>query len=153
MNRYKMLMALALAVFIAISGFDVLAHAGAEGIVKHRMMQMKSIGKAMKSITVMMRKSTPYDADQARTHVQTIKTHSGKALTDLFPKGSLQQPTEATPEIWSEWQEFAELADQLTIAATVLESVIDKDHKQRAVALQDLGKACSSCHKSFRKKK
>ena len=153
MSYYKMLTVLVLTVFVSIYGSYVYAHSGAEGIVKERMMKMKTIGKAMKSMAVMIRNKTSFDPDKARIHALTIKNHSGKALTDLFPEGSLQQPTEAKPEIWSEWQEFEEPADQLTLSADVLEVALDKDHKKRAVAFAKVGKTCSNCHKSFRKKK
>ena len=153
MSYYKMLTVLILTVFLSIYGFNVYAHSGAEGIVKERMMKMKTIGESMKSMAVMIRNKSTFDPDKARTHALTIKSHSGKALTDLFPEGSLQQPTEAKPEIWSEWPEFAELAEQLTLTAEALEVALDKDHKKRAVAFAKVGKTCSNCHKSFRKKK
>lgn len=102
-----------------------LAHGGATGIVKERMDAMGVMGKAVKAITEMMRGEKEYSADAVREGAKIIKSHAGDSMTKLFPEGSTQKPTEARPEIWSNWDEFKALADQLLTLADGLEQAAD----------------------------
>jgi cytochrome c556 len=102
-----------------------LAHGGATGIVKERMDAMGAMGDAMKSLTSIMRGETDYDAETVRKGAEVIQSHSGEALTKLFPEHSIEGPSEAKPEIWSNWQEFETLADQLDLFAAALGKAAD----------------------------
>ncbi len=102
-----------------------MAHGGATGIVKERMDAMGEMGDAVKAITEMMRGERDYDAAAVREGSRIIKSHAGESMTKLFPEGSTQKPTEARPEIWSNWDEFKTLADQLLTLADGLEQAAD----------------------------
>ncbi|WP_269585434.1 c-type cytochrome [Roseibium sp. Sym1] len=102
-----------------------LAHGGATGIVKERMDAMDAMGDVMKSLTTIMRGETDYDAETVRKGAGVIRSHSGEALTKLFPEHSIEGPSEAKPEIWSNWQEFETLADQLDLFAAALGKAAD----------------------------
>ena len=69
----------------------------------------------------MMRGAQPYDADAVSEAAGIIRSHAGDALTDLFPEGSLNHPSEAKPDIWTDWSEFEALATRLADVATGLE--------------------------------
>lgn len=97
-----------------------LAHGGATGIVKERMDAMDEMGDVMKSLSSIMRGDKDYDAAAVRSGAEVIQSHSGEALTKLFPEHSIEGPSEAKPEIWSNWQEFKSLADQLELFAAAL---------------------------------
>lgn len=91
------------------------AHGGAMGVVKQRMDAMVMIRDAMKVLTPMMQGKTPYDAAVVKEQAGVIGAHGGDALTDLFPEGSLDKPSEARPEIWENWSDFQDLAMQLSV--------------------------------------
>ena len=103
---------LATVVALGVAG-GVLAHSGATGIVKERMDGMVALGKAVKSITPIMMGQEPYNADQVAEFGESVKAHSGEALTALFPEGSGGMPSEAKDNVWTDWDEFVALADYL----------------------------------------
>ncbi len=90
-----------------------LAHGGATGIVKERMDGMGVMKESMKVLTPMMQGKAEYDAEAVRRAAAKIQAHAGDTLTKLFPEGSDGKPSEAKPEIWTDWDSFAGLATQL----------------------------------------
>jgi cytochrome c556 len=109
------------ATLIAGTTVTALAHGGATGIVEERMEAMMAMGKAVKSVTPMMRGEAAYDADALRGAARTFQAHSGTALTEQFPEGSGGAPSEAKDEVWQDWAGFSELAKQLETYARGLE--------------------------------
>ena len=97
-----------------------LAHGGATGIVKERMDAMMAMGASVKAVAPMMRREIPYDAEVVKSAAQVFATHSGEAMTKLFPEGSGGGASDATPEVWSEWERFEGLAAQLETYANGL---------------------------------
>ncbi|CTQ47626.1 c-type cytochrome [Roseibium aggregatum] len=93
------------------------AHGGASGVVKERMDAMGAMGDTMKFLSAMMRGEKEYDAELVRKGAAVIQSHSGEALTKLFPEHSAEDPSEAKHEIWTEWQDFSDLANQLEVFA------------------------------------
>ena len=72
----------------------------------------------------------------------------------LFPKDSLQAPTEATARIWQDWDGFATSATNMQKVATSL-AAAGRAGDEDAVksGFRALGKTCSTCHKDYREKK
>ena len=99
-----------------------LAHGGATGIVKERMDAMGVMGDSVKTLSAMMRGETKYDEAVVRKEAARIKAHGGEAMTGLFPEGTDGAPSEAKPEIWSNWDEFETLAKRLEVLATGLDA-------------------------------
>ncbi|MFV1601571.1 MULTISPECIES: c-type cytochrome [unclassified Phaeobacter] len=110
MTCSKLLTGAALASLISVAAY---AHSGATGVVKERMDGMDAMKASMKLLAPMMQGQTPYDAAVVREEAQTIQTHAGEVLTGLFPTGSDGHPSDAKPEIWADWEGFADLALQL----------------------------------------
>nr|WP_321462959.1 cytochrome c [uncultured Cohaesibacter sp.] len=155
----------------------VSAHEGATGIVETRMHAMKKIGKAVRNLKGMMADEDDYDADLVREQAKIIRLHAGKKMTQQFPEGSLQNPTHAKAEIWSDWDRFSELAHQLKDLASGLELAADNGLMQEgqshmedmmsngSPSLDALGQmpadglvtmmieTCSDCHRAFRARK
>lgn len=123
--KRNMIAAVALAAVIGAGATTAIAHGGASGVVKERMESMGALGDAMKDLTAMMRGQQDYNADRVRTLAGTIDSHSGEALTKLFPKDSLDHPSEALPAIWSDWDRFSALSDQLSTYAQALAAAAD----------------------------
>ena len=168
---------------VLVSAPDANAHKGAKGIVKQRMDMMKSIGASMKSIKKMLQGEVAYDAAKVREAAGVIKKHAGEPMVKLFPKGSMQKPTEATAQIWEDWDGFKAISMRLRdyagaleqsadrnsgmaeasgMAATLMSSDIAEGGWPSASELAQMPpqatfmaitKTCKSCHQSFRKKK
>jgi cytochrome c556 len=132
---------------------NINAHMGAKGVVKERMEAMKSIGKAMKSMSRMARGKAPLDFATIELGARTI-LHHGRAIPSLFPKGSRSGVSEASPMIWQDPDSFANSAGKMVSAAHVLQTAAT-EKKPAAVksAFRALGKTCSGCHKQFRIKR
>lgn len=107
--------AVLLAGAIAASG-----HGGATGIVGERMMGMMMLGEQLKLLAPIAEHPAPEDMQTLATAAEMIGMHAGRAMTDLFPEGSLDAPSEARPEIWQRWQEFSGHADHLALLGAEL---------------------------------
>lgn len=147
-----------LTLFIAlISGLVVspvaLSHGGATGIVKERMELMEGIGEQMKRMGAMAKGKVPFDSQAFAEGAQLVVEGAPK-MPALFPEGSLQHPTEALPRIWEDWKRFEESTQQLEVEAEKLRAVAANGDRRAVISqFARMGKICSSCHKSFRKKK
>jgi len=141
------------AIGLAMTASAVFAHGGATGIVKERMDAMGELAKAAKLLGGMARGKTKMDIDVIRQSALTIKGHAGRNMTGLFPEGSLHSPTEARPEIWSNWAEFESLAMELETRAGELAALGTQDAGGFRASFGAIAKTCSSCHEKFRIKK
>ncbi len=145
---------LTLSAVITVSATTVVfAHGGAMGVVKERMDLMSAIGKNMKSVAAMVKGEVKFDPAAIESSAKSIAEHSTK-VNDLFPKGSLDKPTEALPAIWEDWDRFTQLSKNLETETNKLAEVAASGDK-RAVMMQfaKTGKICSTCHTDFRLKK
>lgn len=129
------------------------AHTGATGVVKQRMDLMSDIARQMKTIGAIARGKAAFDGASVSAAAARIADH-GKHMPMLFPKDSLQPPSEATARIWRDWEKFVAAGEDMSAAAEALaaagrsgDAVVVKD------GFRSLGKTCSACHKDFREKK
>ncbi|MFK5979193.1 MAG: cytochrome c [Rhizobiaceae bacterium] len=99
-----------------------LAHGGATGIVKERMDAISVMDKTVKTLSSMMRGEIPFDEAAVKEGAMVIKTHAGEKLIGLFPKDNDNDSSEARDEIWSNWDEFKTIAEQLSMMADGLEA-------------------------------
>ena len=136
----------------------VVAHKGATGVVKERMDQMGTIAKSMKAMGAMFKGADPYDAATVEELSRKIAGFGGDRLIAVFPEGSLDHPSEARPEVWSNWARFAELAQGMEVAAINLAEGAGNDRDAGSPTSSDalfreLAATCKSCHQDFRIKK
>ncbi len=136
---------------VAVAFSPVHAHKGATGVVKERMMAMKSMGRQMKELGAMVTGKTPYDADRAREIAAALSEHV-KEIPDQFPKDSLDPPTEALPRIWKNWEDFRTKATETLRAAEKLAASAGDGRQSALAAAGALGKSCKSCHSDYREK-
>ena len=144
-----------IAVFLVGSGAvasAVYAHQGAKGVVMERMETMKTLAKAMKSVSLMVRGKTPFERDKVMVEANAIAKH-GARIVGLFPKGSGDGVSEASPAIWWDPQGFKQRAKAMVAAAEGLSTAAQTTEVATASAFRALGKTCSSCHKVYRTKK
>ena len=140
------------AIAMSISGFAY-AHSGAEGVVKERMDMMGEIARAMKTIGKMVKGEIAYDAKVAKASALEIFGHMSH-MTEMFPEGSTEKPSEALPAIWEDWDEFVAISDKLKVDAKQLAEIAEAASSPDAIKAQFgvVGKSCGSCHEKFRLK-
>jgi cytochrome c556 len=122
----KIIITVSCIVFLSISAL-VFAHGGATGVVKERMDSMEDLKDAMKRLKPIMRGQKDYDVDSVKQSALVIRDNAGEHMTKLFPEGSLKKPSEATPEIWTEWEEFKRLANNLERLGQALDNAANND--------------------------
>lgn len=159
---------------LAVGAPIAYGHGKATGVVKERMELMVVLRDAAKALGGMMKGATPYDAAQVKAQAQIIRSHSGAALTKLFPEGTGGMPSEARDEIWENWDEFTRISNQLELLASGLMEAagngLMKDmggHMAGHMSMNDpaaiaampadgvfmmIAQACSACHEKFRQK-
>lgn len=113
------------AIIASSTALAAFAHGGATGVVKERMDAMADMGKAVKAVTPMMRGEIAYDADVVRQAAATFSRHAGETMTNLFPEGTGGAPSEAKDSVWTKWEEFSELAEQLGVVSEGLAGAAD----------------------------
>ncbi len=111
------------AIAFALGAF---AHGKATGVVKERMDFMVVLKDANKTVADMMRGKTEYDPEKVREAARAMAAHGGESMTRLFPEGSLEA-SEAREEIWSDWDRFSKLAENLFVYATALEKTANNE--------------------------
>ena len=137
---------------VLLASVTALAHKGASGVVKERMDGMSAMKDAMAVIGNMLNGKSEFDQKIARDAAVAIKQHGGNMLK-FFPDNeeSRQHASQARIELWDDWQEFEELSAQLIKKANELDTaLIGNDEETITSTFQQVGKACSECHRSYR---
>lgn len=145
---------------LGLGAAGAFAHGGATGIVKERMDAMERIGAAVKSVGEMLRGKAKFDAGAIEAAAIEIRAHAGAKMTGLFPEGSLDHPSEASPMIWQDWAGFEVKADDLAEKAGQLATVAAADAASTSEGKQAIAAAfgavagtCKACHETYRVKK
>ena len=125
------------------------AHQGVQNpAVKARMDSMEVIQENTKLIGTMAKGDQAFDPDLAREAARTIAAHAAK-MPALFEVEETDPVSEASPAIWSEFDDFVADARALEIAASGAAASIDT-HEDLRMALAEIGQTCKSCHEAFR---
>lgn len=128
------------------------ARDAAKGIIKYRRNVMKSHAAHIGAISSVVKGQVPY-VDHVAVHASALQGTS-KLILQLFPEGSGTGETRAKPEIWQQWSEFEQAAKRLQKeTAKLVQLAESEDIKQMTPQFIAVGKACSGCHKAFRKRR
>jgi cytochrome c556 len=121
-----------------------------EDVIGKRQKLMKGNGAAAKAL-----KKAVAEKDYATVEVKAKEISSAAGqITDLFPKGSTSDKSRAKSEIWEKWDDFSKDSAQLKKSSSELaEAAAAKDEARVKAKFDDVGKACSTCHKAFRAEK
>jgi cytochrome c556 len=130
----------------------LLAEKGAAGLVKERMDLMETQKDAMKVIGAMAKGEAPFDSAKAGAAATEIKSTAAE-IVDLFPEGTVGPPSEAKPEIWTQWDKFTADAEALETAATALETALADESPEWKAKFKGVIDSCKACHKTFRAEK
>ena len=143
------------AVFLSVSFFSIsFAHDGATGVVKQRMDMMSDVASSMKTLGQMLKGEVDYNADTAQSAALKIEKHS-KHFLNLFPEGSTQEPREALPAVWENWDDFKQQLEVMANLSNELATIAASSTSAEEIKTQfsNLGKTCGMCHKKYRQKK
>jgi cytochrome c556 len=133
-----------------------LADAAQMAAVKERQELMKSMGGNAKKITEFLKESKG-TKEEAQAAAAKIAELSGKIPDAFKVEASLSEmdavgKNRGKPEIWMEWEEFQEYAENLGNKAEALEAAFQGDDMGAVqTAFGDMGKnGCGRCHDEFR---
>ncbi|WEK52523.1 MAG: cytochrome c [Candidatus Kaistia colombiensis] len=147
--RLKIMLAgLGLALALGTAG---LAHA-ADDVIAERQALMKANAAAAKTIFDMIQGKAPYDEATARLAFEKLAGDL-KAAVALFPDGSDQGKTSASPAIWNDKTGFEAIAAKLVTDATAGAAAADGGLDAIKASAMAVGGSCQSCHEKFRIKK
>ena len=123
-----------------------LAHQGVQNVaVMARMDGMSAIGANMKTLGAMAKGQIAFDAGQANEAV----AEEAARIPSLFEAQETDPKSEALPVIWSEFDRFIAIADDLEAAATAAAGALNGP-EDLGPALKAIGGQCSACHKAYR---
>ncbi len=132
--------------FVVAAG-AAFAHQGAMGVVKERMDAMGRVQGDAKVIGQMLRGQTVFDADTARAALDRL-VEEARAIPGHFEVRDVSAPSEARELIWTEFDAFSGLADEMANAAM---GPADTPEALRQTFI-GVGAACGACHEKYRAK-
>lgn len=131
----------------AVAAGAAFAHQGAMGVVKERMDAMGRVQGDAKVIGQMLRGQTAFDADAARAALDRL-VEEARAIPGHFEVRDVSAPSEARELIWTEFDTFTGLADEMANAAM---GPADTPEALRQTFIA-VGAACGACHQKYRAK-
>lgn len=124
-----------------------LPHTGVQNpTVKAWMAGMENLAAATKTLGQMAKGEVAFDARAARSALDEIETHAAR-IPALFQTRASDPRSEARPAIWTNWDQFVALSDDLSQVAAS-SGVGDLDRLRQT--LKKIGAACNACHSDFR---
>ncbi len=141
----KKLTTLAATAVIAGLGTIALADDHADPI-KMRQETMKSIGGAMKVLSDMSKGNTDFDAAAANAALDTM-TQAAETIPTVFETEAVDPESDASDDIWANWDDFVTKAEALHTAAMGAEVT---DEASVGAAMGAVGEACAACHKPYK---
>ena len=123
-----------------------------EHYLGYRQKVMKSIGASMGAIGDILKHKLPF-AGHIAVHASDISRMSA-VIAEAFEKEITEGRTDAKPEVWQDWDKFAAAAQGLEEqSARLADMAAAGDMAAIGAQVKEVGKACGSCHKPFRKPK
>jgi len=141
--------------FLTISSAAVLVAGVAQAdVTADRQAIMKDLGRSVGSIAPMIKGEKPFDAAAALAALEKIDADAKKLDVDaLFPAGSDQGDTEASPKIWENKEDFVKHVEKFRTDAAAALAVKPQDLDALKPAFQQVAANCGSCHQAYRVKK
>lgn len=129
-----------------------LAHSGVKNAtVKARMDAMSGIAAEMKTLGLMAKGTSAFNANQAKAAAAAIASHAANT-PELFRAEEDDPKSEATPAIWTNFEDFTTKAGALEDIAGNLSMSISSS-ADLGPAMKSLGDTCKACHKDYRAEK
>jgi cytochrome c556 len=121
-----------------------------KGYVKYRQNLMEGIGHDVGAIGDILKNGLPLQKSLA-AHARSVAAHA-QLISAAFERKALGEPNDAKPEIWEDRAGFEKaIAAFQTEADAFAATAEGGDMKKIGAGMQSLGKACNSCHDTYRK--
>ena len=134
---------------LALIGSLAFAHDGVKNKdVQARMVLMSNMASNMKVIGKMARNPAEFDRKRAEEALLEIARLS-EQTPDAFKKEANDPKSEAKAEIWTDFDNFKKLSENLMVDAKSLAGSLKISQNLRP-ALIKLSKSCKGCHSKFR---
>lgn len=138
-----------LATFTAITA--TLAHADP---IEDREKLMKSFGQAMGQLAPIAKGEKPFDAAAVKATLVTLNERAQKLdVAALFPEGSTNDESTASPKIWEDMAGFQAKADKFKADVANAAANPPADLASLKTTVGAIGSNCGGCHENFRIKK
>jgi cytochrome c556 len=121
----------------------------ADDVISQRKALMKANGAAAKTASEFINGSKPYDAAAAAEAMKTIVKDMETFVT-LFPDGSDQGNTSASPAIWEKMDAFKAANAKMIADANAAADAAAQGVEAFKTAFNTVGGNCQSCHQEFR---
>ena len=145
---FKILFCLSV-MFSTLIGSLASAHEGVKNKdVLARMVLMSNMASNMKVIGKMARNPAEFDRKRAEEALLEIARLS-EQTPDAFKKEANDPKSEAKAEIWTDFDNFKKLSENLMVDAKSLAGSVKISQNLRP-ALIKLSKSCKGCHSKFR---
>jgi cytochrome c556 len=133
--------------FGTMFGAAALAHSGATGIVKERMDMFKKSQNNLKAIKAHIGSE---DYESIVKLADEIRDWAVK-MPDYFPEGSNEKPSKASPNIWSDFDGFKNVAmKNETASKKLMVAAQAEDQKAVVDGFKAVAASCKSCHQSYK---
>ncbi len=116
--------------------------------VQARMDGMKRMAAHMKTLGDMAKGQRAFDPATARAALDRVGAEA-RQIPALFGPRQLHPASEAKAAIWTEWESFTLLADQLAASSRNAAAGL-RGQGDLGPALQLIGASCGSCHRAYR---
>ena len=123
------------------------AQEGAIGIVKERMDLFKKSQQDIKALFSSIRSG---ELENVKTKAIAL-AEWGAVMPNYFPEGSGGGVSEASAEIWKDFEGFKDAANSFELAALSVVDAAEQDVKEAIIsAAKSVSDSCKSCHRKFR---
>jgi cytochrome c556 len=140
------------AVTVGLVSVSAVSLAQDEAVIKYRQKVMDANGANLGAISDILKFSLPYQQN-IKAHAEQLAS-AASLIPSAFKKDVSEGLTDAKPEIWKNWDEFEQYANDLKTASDALaEAAGEGDMAAIGEKVQGVGHACKQCHEDFRKPK
>ena len=138
--------------FIIITS-TINAQGNSDSIISYRKNVMKAVGGHTGALFTIVKRSLNEYQDQMLYHARALH-EAAQSIPAMYPEGTGKGRTRAKAKIWSDREDFEDVANDMTKAAENLIKIAESGNMTEfSGALLPLGKSCKDCHSQFRKKR
>ncbi len=135
--------------FLAIASIAV--HADP---IEEREALMKANGKIMGQLAPIAKGEKPFDAAIVQAALASLNENAQKLdVAALFPEGSTNAESTASPKIWEDMAGFHKAVDKFKADVADAAAKPPADLAGLQAAMGSIGENCGTCHQNFRIKK
>ena len=151
--RSLALAAIPLGLMLASSPFaSADEHEMNEAQIGYRQKVMASVGANMGAISDILKNRL--EVPGAIANHATQMADAAALIAPAFRAEIAEGPTDAKPDIWTDWEGFEQAIAEYEAAARALADAANGDDPAAVgPAMRTLGKSCGGCHRPFRKPK